>query len=31
MYVLYSLIRVGIPIVCGLLAVVLYGRWKSDV
>lgn len=31
MYVLELLIRVGIPIVCGALAGVLYGRWKNDV
>jgi hypothetical protein len=30
MYVLDLLIRVGIPIVCGVLASVLYGRWKND-
>ena len=31
MYVLGLLIRVGIPIVCGALASVLYARWKNGV
>ncbi len=29
MYVIDLLIRVGIPIVCGVLAGVLYGKWKN--
>ena len=31
MDVIELLIRVGIPIVCGVLASVLYGKWKNDV
>lgn len=31
MYMLDLLIHVGIPIVCGILAGVLYWRWKNNV
>lgn len=31
MYAIDLLIRVGIPLVCGVLAGVLYGRWKNGV
>ena len=30
MYVLDLLIRVGVSIVCGVLAGVLYGKWKNN-